>query len=129
MTKQEFSEGIKKVEAALQGAFATEFVGYLWSYFGNEAAAYWERICATMCQSSKPARNLVFRDFLQVGINERGRAHDRRKQEQSREARGGDITKLDIVGMAEKMAKKTGLPAHKKIAAALRKRQDEAATK
>lgn len=126
MTKAEFVAGVKSVEAALQGAFDTNFVQCLWNYFGGEDAAYWERICATMCQSEKPARHLVFRNFLQVGINERGRAHDRRKQEQSRERREGGPQKLDVVAISERVARKTGLPIHKQIAEDLRKRRDEA---
>ncbi len=129
MTEEEFEVGIKQVEAALQGAFDPKFVGYLWEYFSRHHAEAWANICATLCQSTKSARNLVFHDFLQVGITLRGRSHERRKLEQSREPRDGDITKLDIVGMAEKMAKKTGLSAHKKIAVELRRRQDEASAK
>lgn len=126
MTREEFVAGVKKVEAALQGGFDANFVGYLWKYFGREDAAYWGRICSTMCQSAKPARLLVFRDFLQVGINERGRAHDKRKVEESRGRRYDGPQKIDIVAIAEGVARKTGLPIHKHIAEDLRKRRDEA---
>lgn len=121
MTEDEFEVGIRKVEAALQGAFDPKFVLYLWRYFKDHEGPHWGRICSTLCQSSKPARHLVFRDFLQVGINERGRAHDRRKLEESREPRQGDIRKLDIVGIAEQVARRTGNPYLRDVAERMRK--------
>ena len=124
MTKQEFMDGIERVEAALQGAFDPKFVGYLWDYFSRHDAEDWANICATLCQSTKSARNLVFHDFLQVGITLRGRSHDRRKQRQGG-PRAGDIRKLDIKGMVEKMAKKTGNPYYSRLAKNLQKGSEE----
>ncbi len=120
MTIDEFEAGVKKVEAALQGSFDPKFVGYLWQHFKEHDADHWGRTCSTMCQSSKPARLLVFRDFQQVGIAERSKAHDHRKQEDSRQPRQGDILKLDIAGIAEQIAKKTGKPFHRRLADKLR---------
>jgi len=118
-------DGVERVEAALQGAFDPKFVGYLWGYFKDHDGGYWGRICSTLCQSSKPARHLVFRDFLQVGINERGRAHDKRKLEDSRQPRSGDIRTLDIVGIAERVAKRTGNPYLRDVAERMRKEKRE----
>ena len=125
MTEGEFETGIKKVEAALQGSFDPKFVGYLWDYFKSHDAPHWESICSTLCRSSKSTRNLVFHDFLQVGVTERSREHQKRKLEDSRQPRQGDIQKLDIVGLAEKIAKRTGKPFHRRLADKLREESEE----
>ena len=79
MTKKEFAEGVKLVQSALQGTLEIGFVDYLWKYFQGTDTEVWRLACVRLAHGSKPARNLVFRDFLAAVVAVREEHHRIRK--------------------------------------------------
>jgi hypothetical protein len=88
VTGEEFKAGIGRVQHALQGNFDHGFVDYLWKYFGGDEVEFWNRMCDILCRSSKPARNLVFNDFLRIATDLREADAKRRKSKEREAFRG-----------------------------------------
>ena len=110
MTIEEFEDGIKRVEAALQGSFDEKFVDCLWRHFDDHEADVWERTCTTLCRTAKPARSLILHDFIQLATLEARRSRERDREEAARGGSPADVRKLDLPAIADKVAKKTGKP-------------------
>ncbi len=125
MTIEEFHAGVKRVEAALQGSFDEKFVDCLWRNFENHEADAWARTCATLSKTSKSARSLILHDFIQLAMLEAGRSSERARELAARGAPAPDLLKLDIQGIAERVAKKTGKKFHRFIASGFKEEPEE----
>lgn len=79
MTASEFSDGIKQIQAALQGEFPRDFLAFLWSRFEKVESPVWRRMVELACRLDKQARQVIAADFYRIMGVAREEEHHRVK--------------------------------------------------
>jgi hypothetical protein len=79
MNITEFQNGIKQIEAALQGAFPQDFLAFIWSRFKDTDSGVWKRMVELLSRMDKQSRQVVAADFYRVSGTAKDEEHSREK--------------------------------------------------
>lgn len=85
MKIDEFKDGIRQIQAALQGDFPETFVAFLWSRFSEVELATWKTTTELLCRLDKQARHVVAADFYRCLTAARDDEHRKSKGKPSSE--------------------------------------------